>query len=94
LTNLRFLFYKHTRFEIQRIFYFIQNSNRKIKELDSFKVGKLQRQKIEVVRNKPIDNCLINFQSNDQKVVLEFFYKGEEGSGLGPTLEMYQDFGT
>jgi len=47
-----------------------------------------------VKRNYPIENILTSFDNSNQSVLLEFEYENEEGTGLGPTLEMYSELAT
>lgn len=61
--------------------------------MQNLKVGRLQKSKQKVKRNYPIENILTSFDNNNQSVLLEFEYENEEGTGLGPTLEMYSELG-
>ncbi|KAL3514996.1 hypothetical protein ACH5RR_021898 [Cinchona calisaya] len=54
------------------------------------RVGRLQRQKVRVSRNRILDSALkVMEMYSSQKAVLEVEYFGEVGTGLGPTLEFY-----
>jgi E3 ubiquitin-protein ligase TRIP12 len=54
------------------------------------RVGRLQRQKVRVSRNRILDSAAkVMEMFSSQKVVLEVEYFGEVGTGLGPTLEFY-----
>ncbi|KAL9141695.1 hypothetical protein ABFS82_14G121300 [Erythranthe guttata] len=54
------------------------------------RVGRLQRQKVRVSRNRILDSAAkVMEMYSSQKAVLEVEYFGEVGSGLGPTLEFY-----
>lgn len=54
------------------------------------RVGRLQRQKVRVSRNRILDSALKVMEMYcSQKTVLEVEYFGEVGTGLGPTLEFY-----
>lgn len=54
------------------------------------RVGRLQRQKVRVSRNRILDSALkVMEMYSSQKTVLEVEYFGEVGTGLGPTLEFY-----
>ena len=48
-------------FENQRVLHYILTANKNMKELEGIKVGHLQKEKIEVERNKTLDNILVNF---------------------------------
>lgn len=62
-----------------------------LKELDSLRIGKLQRKKIKVSRNDNfLQNAIYYFNKfSNKQGILEFEFYDEEGSGLGPTLEYY-----
>ncbi|KAG6477829.1 hypothetical protein ZIOFF_061261 [Zingiber officinale] len=54
------------------------------------RVGRLQRQKVRVARNRILDSAVkVMTMYASQKAVLEVEYFGEVGTGLGPTLEFY-----
>ncbi|GMJ00653.1 KAKTUS, UBIQUITIN-PROTEIN LIGASE 3 [Hibiscus trionum] len=54
------------------------------------RVGRLQRQKVRVSRNRIVDSAAKVMEMYcSQKTVLEVEYFGEVGTGLGPTLEFY-----
>ncbi|KAJ3679918.1 hypothetical protein LUZ60_016196 [Juncus effusus] len=54
------------------------------------RVGRLQRQKVRVSRNRILDSAAkVMEMFSSQKAVLEVEYFGEVGTGLGPTLEFY-----
>ncbi|KAG5064939.1 hypothetical protein AAZX31_04G003500 [Glycine max] len=54
------------------------------------RVGRLQRQKVRVSRNRVLDSAAkVMEMYSSQKAVLEVEYFGEVGTGLGPTLEFY-----
>ncbi|KAL2329061.1 hypothetical protein Fmac_022488 [Flemingia macrophylla] len=54
------------------------------------RVGRLQRQKVRVSRNRILDSAAKVMELySSQKAVLEVEYFGEVGTGLGPTLEFY-----
>ncbi|KAK4437635.1 E3 ubiquitin-protein ligase UPL3 [Sesamum alatum] len=54
------------------------------------RVGRLQRQKVRVSRNRILDSAAKVMEMYcSQKAVLEVEYFGEVGTGLGPTLEFY-----
>ncbi|KAE8719128.1 E3 ubiquitin-protein ligase UPL3 [Hibiscus syriacus] len=54
------------------------------------RVGRLQRQKVRVSRNRIFDSAAkVMEMYSSQKAVLEVEYFGEVGTGLGPTLEFY-----
>ncbi|KAI7724542.1 hypothetical protein M8C21_011532 [Ambrosia artemisiifolia] len=55
-----------------------------------FRVGRLQRQKVRVSRNRILESAAkVMEMYSSQKAVLEVEYFGEVGTGLGPTLEFY-----
>eukprot|EP00262_Sarcandra_glabra_P013876 TRINITY_DN3930_c0_g3_i1.p1 TRINITY_DN3930_c0_g3~~TRINITY_DN3930_c0_g3_i1.p1 ORF type:complete len:763 (-),score=140.63 TRINITY_DN3930_c0_g3_i1:333-2501(-) len=54
------------------------------------RVGRLQRQKVRVSRNRILDSAAkVMEMYSSKKAVLEVEYFGEVGTGLGPTLEFY-----
>lgn len=54
------------------------------------RVGRLQRQKVRVSRNRILESAVkVMEMYSSQKAVLEVEYFGEVGTGLGPTLEFY-----
>ncbi|KAE8724707.1 E3 ubiquitin-protein ligase UPL3 [Hibiscus syriacus] len=54
------------------------------------RVGRLQRQKVRVSRNRILDSAAkVMEMYSSQKAMLEVEYFGEVGTGLGPTLEFY-----
>ncbi|XP_050366026.1 E3 ubiquitin-protein ligase UPL3 isoform X2 [Argentina anserina] len=54
------------------------------------RVGRIQRQKVRVSRNRILDSAAkVMEMYASQKSVLEVEYFGEVGTGLGPTLEFY-----
>ncbi|GMP64288.1 hypothetical protein CsSME_00025634 [Camellia sinensis var. sinensis] len=54
------------------------------------RVGRLQRQKVRVSRNRILDSAAkVMEMYSSQRAVLEVEYFGEVGTGLGPTLEFY-----
>ncbi|KAJ1270393.1 hypothetical protein BS78_06G049000 [Paspalum vaginatum] len=54
------------------------------------RVGRLQRQKVRVSRNRILDSAAkVMEMFSNQKAVLEVEYFGEVGTGLGPTSEFY-----
>lgn len=54
------------------------------------RVGRLQRQKVRVSRNRILDSAAkVMEMFSNQKALLEVEYFGEVGTGLGPTLEFY-----
>ncbi|GER55234.1 E3 ubiquitin-protein ligase UPL3 [Striga asiatica] len=54
------------------------------------RVGRLQRQKVRVSRNRILDSAAkVMEMCSSQKAILEVEYFGEVGTGLGPTLEFY-----
>ncbi|KAJ6840622.1 E3 ubiquitin-protein ligase UPL3 [Iris pallida] len=54
------------------------------------RVGRLQRQKVRVSRNRILDSAAkVMEMYSSHKAVLEVEYFGEVGTGLGPTLEFY-----
>lgn len=54
------------------------------------RVGRLQRQKVRVSRNRILDSAAkVMEMYSSQKAVLEVEYFGEVGTGLGPTLEFF-----
>lgn len=89
--NSRIRFYKFGCSHVTRALYYIYQANKtKLKELESSRVGKLQKKKIKVSREKILENAIANMESYGfKKSLLEFEFYDEEGTGLGPTLEYY-----
>lgn len=102
--NCSFLFPFHTRLLFFKLISFIGSidMNRSIYFLRQFlkqKLGKLpaedknsvkiQKQKVIVDRERILE-CSLNLMGKvSNRAFLEVEYKGEEGTGLGPTLEFY-----
>ncbi|XP_021775478.1 E3 ubiquitin-protein ligase UPL3-like [Chenopodium quinoa] len=85
-------FFYSTAFGLSRALYRLQqqqgegqgSSEREVR------VGRLQRQKVRVSRNRILDSAAkVMEMYSSQKAVLEVEYFGEVGTGLGPTLEFY-----
>ena len=89
--NSRIKFYKYGCSNIGRALFYLYQANRaKLKDLENSRVGKLQKKKIKVSRDKALDETLLNLESfAPNKYLLEFEFFNEEGTGLGPTLEYY-----
>jgi len=87
----KFNYYKNACFHISRALYYICHTNKaRLKELESTRVGKIHRKKIKVTREKILENAVVNFETYGyKKSILDFEFEGEEGIGLGPTLEYY-----
>ncbi|PNT60766.1 hypothetical protein BRADI_5g04567v3 [Brachypodium distachyon] len=67
-----------------------QGENNNLATEREVRVGRLQRQKVRVSRNRILDSAAkVMEMFSSQKAVLEVEYFGEVGTGLGPTLEFY-----
>ncbi|CAN6242342.1 unnamed protein product [Urochloa humidicola] len=86
-------YFYSTAFGLSRALHRLQqqpgdNSNTAIER--EFRIGRLQRQKVRVSRNRILDSAAkVMEMFSNQKAVLEVEYFGEVGTGLGPTLEFY-----
>lgn len=89
--NSRIKYYKYGCSNIVRALYYLYHANKaKLKDLENSRVGKLQKKKIKVSRDKALDETLQNLDAyTTNKYLLEFEFFNEEGTGLGPTLEYY-----
>ena len=54
-------------------------------------IKKIARQKVQINREKLIPSALALISKIDKRSFLEFEFQGEEGIGLGPTLEFYDN---
>ncbi|PIN19161.1 putative ubiquitin fusion degradation protein [Handroanthus impetiginosus] len=87
-------YFYSTAFGLSRALYRLQqqqgaDANGSTSERE-FRVGRLQRQKVRVSRNRILDSAAkVMEMYSSQKAVLEVEYFGEVGTGLGPTLEFY-----
>ncbi|KAG1222299.1 hypothetical protein G6F68_020680 [Rhizopus microsporus] len=53
-------------------------------------LGRMERQKVRIVRSQMLESAIKIFDLfGSSPGVLEIEYVGEEGTGLGPTLEFY-----
>ncbi|WVZ84708.1 hypothetical protein U9M48_031703 [Paspalum notatum var. saurae] len=86
-------YFYSTAFGLSRALHRLQqqpadNNNTAIER--EIRVGRLQRQKVRVSRNRILDSAAkVMEMFSNQKAVLEVEYFGEVGTGLGPTLEFY-----
>lgn len=61
-----------------------------LKEVGSLPMGRTQRKRYMVNRNQVFESFLSVFlEKFSKRAISEFSFLGEEGSGLGPTLEFY-----
>ncbi|CAA0815645.1 E3 ubiquitin-protein ligase UPL3 [Striga hermonthica] len=89
-------YFYSTAFGLSRALYRLQQQQQGSDGHSSFsserevRVGRLQRQKVRVSRNRILDSASkVMEMYSSQKAVLEVEYFGEVGTGLGPTLEFY-----
>ncbi|XP_034605412.1 E3 ubiquitin-protein ligase UPL3 isoform X1 [Setaria viridis] len=86
-------YFYSTAFGLSRALHRLQqhpgdNNNTAIER--EIRVGRLQRQKVRVSRNRILDSAAkVMEMFSNQKAVLEVEYFGEVGTGLGPTSEFY-----
>ncbi|CAN6227486.1 unnamed protein product [Urochloa humidicola] len=86
-------YFYSTAFGLSRALHRLQqqpgdNNNTAIER--EIRIGRLQRQKVRVSRNRILDSAAkVMEMFSNQKAVLEVEYFGEVGTGLGPTLEFY-----
>ena len=95
----RILYFQNMQHSTFRgLYYIYQNNKEKLKELESSKIGKLKRKKTKVGRETILMSAIQSFKCREQdgreiqkeiETVMEFEFMNEEGSGLGPTLEFY-----
>jgi E3 ubiquitin-protein ligase TRIP12 len=60
-----------------------------VNEKDSLK--KIAKQKVSIRRDQLIPSAFQLLAKIDKRSFLEFEFQGEEGTGLGPTLEFYDN---
>jgi E3 ubiquitin-protein ligase TRIP12 len=87
-------YFYSTAFGLSRALYRLQQQqgadNTNSSSEREVRVGRLQRQKVRVSRNRILDSAAkVMEMFSSQKAVLEVEYFGEVGTGLGPTLEFY-----
>ena len=85
-------FFYSTAFGLSRALYRLQQQQGDSQGQNEreVRVGRLQRQKVRVSRNRILDSAAkVMEMYSSQKAVLEVEYFGEVGTGLGPTLEFY-----
>ncbi|CAO2813746.1 unnamed protein product [Amaranthus hypochondriacus] len=83
-------FFYSTAFGLSRALYRLQQGDGQGPNEREVRVGRLQRQKVRVARNRILDSAAkVMEMYSSQKAVLEVEYFGEVGTGLGPTLEFY-----
>ncbi|KNA15559.1 hypothetical protein SOVF_097120 [Spinacia oleracea] len=85
-------FFYSTAFGLSRALYRLQQQQGEGQGSNEreVRVGRLQRQKVRVSRNRILDSAAkVMEMYSSQKAVLEVEYFGEVGTGLGPTLEFY-----
>jgi hypothetical protein len=59
-------------------------------EMEGLRVGRIRRQKVRIKRTRMFDSAVRVMEvCARQRSVLEVEYDGEEGTGLGPTLEFF-----
>ncbi|GER35888.1 E3 ubiquitin-protein ligase UPL3 [Striga asiatica] len=82
-------YFYSTAFGLSRALYRLQQQQQG-SDGREVRVGRLQRQKVRVSRNRILDSAAkVMEMYSSQKAVLEVEYFGEVGTGLGPTLEFY-----
>ncbi|KAL8608279.1 hypothetical protein ACOMHN_042146 [Nucella lapillus] len=100
--EIRQLFFSCTAFGTSRSIVWLQNKrdanmerNRgpmpRREDTHEFRVGRLKHERVMVPRNNDLLDWAMQVMKlhGPRKAVLEIEFKGEEGTGLGPTLEFY-----
>ncbi|XP_076442551.1 E3 ubiquitin-protein ligase HECTD1-like isoform X4 [Babylonia areolata] len=100
--EIRQLFFSCTAFGTSRSIVWLQNKrdanmerNRgpmpRREDTHEFRVGRLKHERVMVPRSKELLDWAMQVMRHHgpRKAVLEIEFKGEEGTGLGPTLEFY-----
>jgi len=69
--NSKLHYYKNACSHISRALYYICHTNKsRLKELESLRIGKIHRKKIKVIRDKVLENAVVNFETYGYKKVL------------------------
>ncbi|KAI8973176.1 hypothetical protein BDF20DRAFT_630803 [Mycotypha africana] len=64
--------------------------NRSINDEQQLVLGRMERQKVRIARSHILESAIkVMDMFGSSPSILEFEYMGEEGTGLGPTLEFY-----
>lgn len=89
--SLRLLYHHRSSFNVENLlFYYCNEIKERLKAVEGYRMGKLKRKKVKVPREYSFEHSVGIFQIFlAKKSILEFEFAGEEGSGLGPTLEFY-----
>ena len=90
--STRVLSFRLTNFDRHRTLYFLLEhfKSKSLNIPQSMEQFKIPRQKVKINRGEALENGIKVFkQYAKSQNLLEFEYFGEEGGGLGPTLEFY-----
>ena len=82
--------------DVHRAIYFLrqylrQTGGQKLLSHEKDNLRKIAKQKVVIQRDKLISSAFSLIQKIDKRSFLEFEFQGEEGTGLGPTLEFYDN---
>lgn len=83
--------------DVHRSIYFLrqyirqQNGAQKLNNHEKDNLKKIAKQKVVISRDKLIPSAFSLISKIDKRSFLEFEFQGEEGVGLGPTLEFYDN---
>lgn len=82
--------------DVHRAIYFLrqhlkQGGSQKVQGHEKDNLRKIAKQKATIQRDKLIPSAFALIQKIDKRSFLEFEFEGEEGVGLGPTLEFYDN---
>lgn len=82
--------------DVHRAIYFLrqylkQGGTQKVQSHEKDNIRKIAKQKAIVSRENLISSAFSLIQKIDKRSFLEFEFQGEEGVGLGPTLEFYDN---
>ena len=82
--------------DVHRAIYFLrqylkQNGSQKVQGHEKDNIRKIAKQKAVIQRDKLIPSAISLMTKIDKRSFLEFEFQGEEGTGLGPTLEFYDN---
>lgn len=91
----RIKYSKYGHGAVNRALHHIYHANKATsKDLENLRVGKLNKFKINVQRANVLDEAIANMELYmAEKSIIEFEFRNEEGTGLGPTLEYYTILG-
>jgi hypothetical protein len=82
--------------DVHRAIYFLRqyiklSANHKVSTHEKDNLKKIAKQKVLIQRDKLVASGFALIAKIDKRSFLEFEFQGEEGTGLGPTLEFYDN---